>query len=480
MIKRSLKEIFNMAGGIELLEPEHSYHESDIHGVSIDSRTINHGNLFIPIIRVDDGHKYVVKAFENGAIASLWQKDHGPPPTGSPIIMVEDTLKALHHIAKAYRSQLSCKVIGITGSNGKTTVKDMISSILETEHKVKKTFGNLNGEYGLPLSILEVEEDTEVAILEMGMSNLGEIELLSEIAKPDIAIITMIGVSHLSSLGSREGIAHAKLEILEGLNPKGALIINGDEPLLTQGLQGKTLPSTLKIITFGESETNDYFLTEIQIDESQTDIVFSINTYNCRFQLPLLGNHNIFNAMAAIAVAELFGTSIEHIQLGLLNLNISAMRMEKIQSKKGFLIINDAWNASPVSVKAAIQTLQNLEGYNKKILVLGDMLELGESENQFHIEIAQSIDVTKIHSVYTYGDLSKIITDTLNESSLNGDAIHFLSKDDLASECLRILEHNDVVLVKGSRGLKLEEVCDILMEIPLKESCEDDVEKETR
>lgn len=458
MIKRSIEEILSMVGGIEATFASPGI--LNIQGVSIDSRTIKEGNLFVPIVRIDDGHNYVKQAFENGAVASLWQADHVPPPEGLPLIIVEDTLKALQNLAQSYREQLNCKVIGITGSNGKTTVKDIVTSILSTTYKVQKTYGNLNGEYGLPLSLLEVEEDTEIVVLEMGMSNAGEMKILSEIAKPDIGVITMIGVSHLSSLGSREGIALAKLELLEGLNPNGALIINGDEPLLTQPLFEKRLPETLSVIRFGEAHTNDYF--PLTIDLHPSGISFTMNRYRDQFSVQLLGRHNVLNILAAIAAADCFQLNQQDILSGLIHLEVTGMRMERIPAPKGFLIINDAWNASPVSMKAAIETVSNLDGFNKKVLVLGDMLELGDKENDFHEEIAKSMDLSKIHSVFTFGNLSRIISDALRNSKIEGTVKHFTSKEDLVFECKQLLNKNDVILVKGSRGLKLEDICDSL------------------
>ncbi|WP_308639357.1 UDP-N-acetylmuramoyl-tripeptide--D-alanyl-D-alanine ligase [Paenibacillus silvisoli] len=428
-----------------------------IHGVSIDSRTVKQDQLFIPIVRVDDGHNYVSQAFENGAVASLWQADHVPYPEGLPLIIVKDTLEALHKLAKSYRKQLSSKVVGITGSNGKTTVKDLVASILGTAYKVQKTFGNLNGEYGLPLSLLEVEEDTDIIVLEMGMSQAGEMKILSEIAKPDVAVITMIGVSHLSQLGSREGIAIAKLEILEGLNPCGAIVINGDEPLLTHGIAGKELLETLSVVRFGEAQSNDYY--PLIIEQNETGLSFTLNRYSDEIPVSLLGKHNVLNALAAIAVADRFGVAEQGVREGLKQIEMTGMRMERIPSAKGFLIINDAWNASPVSMKAAIETVAVMDGFHRKILILGDMLELGEQENEFHMEIAKSIDPSTFHSVYTIGQLSSIISDTLDSLAFKGETRHFTSKDDLIEVCRQLLAKDDVVLVKGSRGLKLEDIC---------------------
>jgi len=272
----------------------------------------------------------------------------------------------------------------------------------------------------------------------------------------------MIGVSHLSSLGSREGIALAKLELLEGLNPTGALIINGDEPLLTKPLSEKGLPETLSVIRFGESHTNDYF--PVTIDLNPSGFSFTMNRKREEFSALLLGRHNVLNVLAAIALADHLHINLQDIQNGLNNLEVTGMRMERISARKGFLIINDAWNASPVSMKAAIDTLSNLDGFNKNVLVLGDMLELGEKENEFHEQIAKSIDMTKIHSVLTIGHLSKIISDALSDSKREGLVRHFASKEELVSACNQLLNKGDVILVKGSRGLKLEDICNSLKE----------------
>ncbi len=460
MFKRHIQDLLLFTKAIHATEACQAHFLKNIEGVSIDSRTLQKGNLFVPIVRIDDGHNYVRRAFENGAAASLWQEDHGAPPEDLPIIIVKDTLAALQNMAREYRNQLNCKVVAVTGSNGKTTVKDMVTSILSTTCKVQKTRGNLNGEYGLPLTILELDEDTEVAVLEAGMSHVGEIKALSEIARPDIGIITMIGVSHLSNLGSREAIALAKLELLHGMNQHGVLLINGDEPLLTGALPELEFPETITVKTFGEMASNYYFSSNIA--KTPNGLSFEVNTYDGAFFMPLLGSHNVWNALAAIAAADCFGVSGESVKKGLANLEISKMRMERIVGSGGFLIINDAWNASPVSMKAAIDTVAKLEGYSKKVLVLGDMLELGNEEMAFHEEIAECIDTSKLHSVFTFGRLSKVISDSVNSASLKGEAKHFTSKEELASECRRILTSDDVVLLKGSRGMKLEEVCDLL------------------
>lgn len=452
MIKRSLSDICEMVNGDGLNQAYNSY---PISGVSIDTRTLSTGNLFIPIMRIDNGHNYVQEAFDKGAVASLWQMDQPNPPKGVPIIFVDNTLEALQSLARTYRNQLNSKIVGVTGSNGKTTTKDMIFSIVSTTYKTQKTLGNYNGEYGLPLTLLELEEDTEVAILEMGMSNPGEIKLLSEIARPDIAIITMIGVSHISTMGSKEAISKAKLEILTGLNQEGTFIFIGDEQLLSKELTKLKIPESIKIIRFGESPDNNYYTT--REEQSDEGVHFILNDRQEYF-IPMLGKHNVFNAIASIAAAKELKISLKNIKSGLQKIVITEMRMQQIKTKLGYTIINDAWNASPVSMKAAIQTMAGLTGYKRKILVLGDMFELGVNEVEYHKEIGQVIKYGLVDYVFTIGNLSEHISNQLYKSFPSTHVKHFLSSQELVEHINNVIEENDVILFKGSRGMKLEEV----------------------
>lgn len=364
----NLKKLEKVVNGEGLQE---SFHLIEMHGVCIDSKNMKEGNLFVPIIRVKDGHEYVKEAMDNGAVASLWKKSYGTPPKGIPIIFVDDTLFALQQLAQFYRRELNVKVIGITGSNGKTTVKDIIGSILSSTYRVHKTKGNFNSQIGLPLTILEMKRDTEFLILEMGMSEKGQIRNLSRIAQPDVAIITMIGQSHLETLGSREEIAKAKFEIIDGLNDDGLFLYNGDEPLLSQNINMLGIESK----SFGGKYTNDLFPTNVQLDEY--GVHFKLNNTKIQYDVPLHGKHNILNAIVGIAVGQFYKVPIEKIQEALQQINITQMRFQFLTAKTGFTIINDAWNASPSSMKAAIETLQKLNAYEKKIIVIGDMLELG-------------------------------------------------------------------------------------------------------
>lgn len=457
LIKKSLKFVQEMVNGDGLAV---QFEDLLVEGVSIDSRTVQKGNLYIPIIRIKDGHDYVLDAIKKGAVAALWKKNHPNPPKDIPLIFVDNTLSSLQQLAYAYRRLLSVKVVGITGSNGKTTTKDMINSIVGTSFKVHKTKGNLNSQIGLPLTILEVSEDVEIVVLEMGMSESGQIEQLSKIAKPDIAIITMIGVSHIATLGSREGIAKAKSEIISGLKDNGLLIYNGDEPLLQDVINPYS--GRIRFITFGEKTNNDYYPSSILNDSG--GYKFLINNKNTpQYTLPLMGKHNVQNALASIAVANELRINEENIEKGLKSLTITEMRMQKLTSKDGFTIINDAWNASPNSVQAAIETFQELGEYNRRILVLGDMLELGDKEEEYHKEIGRYINPNKIDFLITYGPLSKNIANVAQKNLGNQRVKHLSDKDEIVNVIKSISNERDIILVKGSRGMALEEVVNKLL-----------------
>ncbi|GAB6412877.1 UDP-N-acetylmuramoyl-tripeptide--D-alanyl-D-alanine ligase [Bacillus cereus] len=449
LIQMNLKKLEEVINGGGLHE---SFHHLEIHGVRIDSKNMKEGNVFVPIIRVKDGHEYVKESMDNGAVASLWKKSYGTPPKGVPIIFVDDTLFALQQLAQFYRREINVKVIGITGSNGKTTVKDIIEGILSSTYRVHKTKGNFNSQIGLPLTILEMKRDTEFLILEMGMSEKGQIRNLSRIAQPDVAVITMIGQSHLETLGSRKEIAKAKLEIIDGLRENGLFLYNGDEPLLSRN--NKT--SSVNCKTFGEKDTNDLFPTNVQLDEY--GVHFKLNNTKIQYDVPLHGKHNILNAIVGIVVGQFYKVPTEKIQEALQQINITQMRFQFLTAKTGFTIINDAWNASPSSMKAAIETLQKLNAYEKKMIVIGDMLELGKEAKTYHREIGKMLNEESIQYVFTYGALSEIVAEEARKNYHTGKVQSFDNKDEIAEEVLKIITKNDVVLLKGSRGMALEEI----------------------
>ena len=449
MIKRTLAEIAAMVKG----QIHDSVRDVVVVGVTNDTRKITDANLFVPLQgEKSNGHDHVLQAFEQGASASFWEHNQPNPPEGAALIFVENSLQALQQLAKAYLNELEAKVIGITGSNGKTTTKDMTASILGTKYRVHKTSGNYNNHIGLPLTVLSAPENTEMLILEMGMSSRGEISLLSRIGQPDAAIITNIGESHLLDLGSREGIADAKMEIVEGLKSEGVLIYNGDEPLLINRI-GEVAS---RKISFGRSITNDYYPAAIQ--PGQDEMNFTIEKEGMHsFQLPVLGTHNVLNSLAAIAVGREMGISYEEIARGLRELKLTNMRMEVSFGANGEKIINDAYNASPTSMKAAIELVKGMTDATKKILVLGDMLELGPEEAEYHYKMGELI-TEEIDYVLAYGNLSVNLAEGAKANLGPERVFHFEDKEKLVHKLKELTEPHALVLVKASRGMRLEEV----------------------
>ncbi|RLQ93182.1 UDP-N-acetylmuramoyl-tripeptide--D-alanyl-D-alanine ligase [Falsibacillus albus] len=457
MIKRSLEQLAEMFEfDRDILD---RFGDVEISGVCIDTRKIEQGNLFVPFKGEKvDGHTMVRDAFEKGASAALWEKEVPNPPEDLPILIVDSSLIAVQELSKSYRNQLDLKVVGVTGSNGKTSTKDMIYSILSQKYAVQKTEGNYNNHLGLPLTLLSLKETTEVAVLEMGMSGRGEIEFLTKLAKPDFAVITNIGESHLQDLGSREGIAEAKLEIAEGLDEDGVLIYFGDEPLLTSRLN-KPLPYQTQ--SFGRSKENDVYPIHLKPTDSGTR--FGVNILpETEFDVPVLGEHNVMNAMSALIIGHRLGLSAEQLVKGISGLKLTSMRMERLTGMKESVIINDAYNASPTSMRAAIKMAEEFEGCRNKFLVLGDMLELGDMEKQFHTEVGKTIHPDKIDEVFTFGPLSRFIAEGAKQN-FSENAVHaFEDKEGLINLLKKKLGKNDLVVVKASRGMKLEEVVEAL------------------
>ncbi|MEB1809990.1 MAG: UDP-N-acetylmuramoyl-tripeptide--D-alanyl-D-alanine ligase [Bacillaceae bacterium] len=427
-------------------------------GVYTDSRQPMLDGLFIPIVGERfDGHDFIHTAIEKGATASLWQKNKAVPeslPEGFQLFYVKETIQALQQLSKRYLNHINPIVVGVTGSNGKTTTKDILDSVLSTSYKTYKTQGNYNNHIGLPLTILGMESDCELLILEMGMSGYGEIELLSLIGEPHYAVVTNIGESHIEQLGSREGIAQAKMEIVKGLRESGKVFIDGDEPLLKPFYHKN-------VITCGFGDTCDSKI--LNVSTSDYGFRFSLKGEETIYELPLLGRHNIKNAAYAIMVGRELGLSEKSIQTGLKQVNLTGMRLERMTGLNGSTIINDAYNASPTSMKAAIEAVKELPGYSKKVLILGDMYELGPDEEELHRLVAAVIEAPITH-LFTVGEKGQWILDAFNEKNDHRLIVQsFLNKEDLIASTLKLLDGETVVLIKASRGLQLETITKHLM-----------------
>lgn len=413
-----------------------------VHRVITDSRSVQAGDLFIPLVGENfDGHDFL-EDVSHQAVAVL---SHKKEFHGSDVIQVEDTLHALQTLANQYRLKVDPIVIGITGSNGKTSTKDILDAVLAKRYKTHATKGNYNNHIGLPLTILTMPQETEVLILEMGMSDFGEIKVLSQIAQPNHAIITNIGESHIENLGSREGIAQAKLEVLSGLRG-GLLVVDGDEALLTQS------PYTGRVCSCGFLAGNDVKVEAVSVSLEGT--YFEVN--NEMFKTNLIGNHHAKNASYAITLAKHLNVAVSQIKRGLEHVRLTGMRFERVKARTGAEFINDAYNASPTSMRAAINIIKELDGYDRKVLVLGDMLELGNDLTTYYDFVKEAID-EKIDILYTYGETS-IRLQTSQETSN-----HFKRKDQLIEALNLNTKEGDLVLFKASRGMKLEEVIDQLL-----------------
>ncbi len=420
-----------------------------IHEIATDSRKQVSKGLFVPIVGDQfDGHDFIRDTINNGAIAGLWQEHKEIPtfiPNDFPLFFVKDTIEGLQKLAKFYLQKIKPVVIGITGSNGKTTTKDLVYSVLQKKYKTHKTQGNFNNHIGLPLTLVSMPEDTEVIILEMGMSNFGEISLLSELANPDYAIITNIGESHIEFLGSRAGIAKAKLEILDGMKQNGKIIVDGDEPLLS------SIEKEFSVIRCGFNPGNDLLISNVKFENDHH--YFHVNEN--QFELSLLGRHNVKNACYAIALAMELAVPMEDIKEGLEKIELTGMRLERMIGKNGALIINDAYNSSPTSMKAAIDTIKDYHQYDRKVLVLGDMYELGPNEEELHRSVADVIN-KPITDVIAIGEKGKWIADEIRDREIPVHVYSFLRKEEAVPFITEILSPETVLLFKASRGAKLE------------------------
>ena len=454
MMIRSIDAIIRMLDADYI---ENADIEEKVYGVCIDSRKVVEGNLYIPIHGVNNnGHDYVRQAIDNGAKAVLWERNEPNPPQDVVVILVEDTTAALQKLAESYRHQLDMKVIGITGSNGKTSTKDILAGILSQHYVTQKTMGNFNNEIGVPLTLLSLSENVEAAVVEMGMENLGELSFLTNMVKPDIAIITNVGCAHLENLGSMENIAKAKVEIVEGLNDHGLFIYNGDHKLLDDAVKAKMIPGTIRIKTFGKEQPCDGFVDHIRQDE--TGVSFSLNTEHV-YHLDMIGKHNACNAAAAILAAKALDLSDEEIQRGLHSIEKTGLRNELVRIKQA-LILNDSYKSNPNSALAAMDTMKEFD-YDYKIAVLGDMLELGDTSDMIHYTLGKDLVAYQVNEVLTIGEMARYIAQGARDHT-QAHVQQFETKEELLAYLLPYLDKNCMILVKGSRGMKLDEVVEEL------------------
>lgn len=429
--------------------------------VSTDTRTLAEGSLFVAIRGENfDGHKFIGEAFRKGARVVISEEEY-PAGEDTAVIVVEDTVKALGELAKNYIKTFDITVIGITGSVGKTTTKEMIAQVLSTQYNVHKTMGNFNNHIGLPLSVLNLNRDHSVAVFEMGMNALGEIDYLSKIIQPDIGVITNIGISHIEKLGSRQNILRAKLEIINGMKENGVLILNGDDELLS-GLEG-LLPMPVTFYGINENCNVQGYGIE-SMGEKGVRFTVNIRNRDVDIFLPVPGIHNVSDALAAIACAVELGITDENIQKGLMQYSNEKMRLNIIEYGN-VKVINDAYNAAPSSAIAALSVLREIAGSRRSIAVLGDMLELGEYSGEAHRNVGARVAHEKINYLVAIGQLAKdYVLGAIEAGMDKNNIIHFPDPESAINSLKELIEPNDVVLFKGSRGMHLDRIIENIFE----------------
>ena len=422
-------------------------------GANIDSRKIQPGQLFIALVGERDGHDYIPMALEKGAAAVLCSRECGDIPA----IIVEDPRVALGDIARQERLRLGMKVVGVTGSVGKSTTKEMISCVLGSTYRVEKTPVNHNNDLGMPMAILSMPQDTEIAVLEMGMNHFREIAYLTNIAKPDVAVIVNIGTVHIEYLGSREGILQAKLEILEGTKPDASVIFNGDDQLLWN----YRTEAEREITYFGE-ENPQAAVRAVNVTEEENLLRFRavIGEESHPVELNLDGRHYVSDALAAIAVGNALGVSLEDAAHSLAEFQNMAGRQEIFEAN-GYTVIKDCYNASPESMKAALKVLGRRQG--RRIAVLGDMLELGACTQAEHYCVGR-VAAEMADMLFAYGpNSSRVISGAVTGGMTDRQVDSFEDREKLVAALKRTVKPGDVLLFKGSHGMRLDLVLDEML-----------------
>lgn len=454
MRQMSLINIARACGGIYI--GDESPKSVEITGVVIDSRQVENGYLYIPMRgeRVD-GHKFIPDVFARGAAAVLSEEqlDH---PAG-PYILVESCPQALKDIAEYYRSTLSIKIVGITGSVGKTSTKEMISAVLSQKYNVLKTEGNFNNEVGLPLTILRIREEHEVAVVEMGISEFGEMHRIAKVAKPDICVLTNIGQCHLENLKDRDGVLRAKSEIFDFLKPDGVVILNGNDDKLStlreiKGIVPVTYYVEEKIADRQEGAYFVYADTIVNRGLRGLDADLHFPEETCRIHEPIPGVHNIYNACAAACVGRTLGLNDKEICAGIASAKTIAGRTNLIELGN-VLVIDDCYNANPISMKAALDVLSLAEG--RKIAVLGDMGELGADEAELHRQVGEYAAQKRIDVLFCAGKLSRAMA---KAASAACEALHFTTREELTDALLHFVKDGDTILVKASHFMEFPQI----------------------
>lgn len=445
----NLKNICTACGGTYYGPPEAL--EKEIEGITIDSRKAEKGWLFIatPGSRTD-GHSYIDPCYEKGVLCCLGEK--APVCDTKPYIRTASSFQALKDIAEYYRSTLSVPVVGITGSVGKTSTKEMIASVLSVKFNTLKTAGNFNNEIGLPLTIFNIRKDHEAAVLEMGISDFGEMHRLSRIARPNICVITNIGLCHLEFLGDRDGVLRAKSEIFDFAADHAKAIVNGDDDKLRTLKKRKDLDCT----TFGLSPENDVYAKNIEnlgLDGLKCEISTPCGDFDAHIHIP--GAHMVYNALAAACVGIACGLTLDEIKRGIGSAQTISGRNHIIHTSH-YTLMDDCYNANPVSMKASLDVLSTALG--RKVAILGDMGELGSTEKELHYSVGVHAAAKNIDLLICVGELSREIAKGAQKTDPSLNILHFQTKESLLEELPQILKEKDSILIKASHFMQFEQI----------------------
>ena len=429
--------------------------QEEVTAITTDSRKVEKGGLFVPVVgeRVD-AHRFIPQVMEAGALATLSERtlegaDH-------PYIQVGSSLQAVKDIAEFYLEQLDIPVVGITGSVGKTSTKETIASVLAQKYCVLKTDANFNNELGLSLTVFRLREEDEMAVLEMGIDDFGQMHRLAKIARPETAVITNIGWCHLENLKTRDGILQAKTEIFDHLRENGHIIINGDDDKLS------TVGTVhgIKPVHFGLDEKNEYYADEIE-SQGFRGISCRIHTPQGSFSalIPIPGRHMVYNALAGTAVGCMYGLTLEQIKQGIETLQSVSGRFHIIETGK-YTVVDDCYNANPVSMKASLDVLKEAKG--RKVAVLGDMGELGTDEAALHAEVGTHAGICGIDALYCAGPLCEYLAKAAKEADPQLEIRHFADRESLMAELPKLLQDGDQILVKASHFMEYGKIVEML------------------
>lgn len=455
-MKLTLHEVAKVVGAKNTVA---EFDDVPLRQAEFDSRKIAVGDLFVPLKGARDGHEFIETAFANGAVATLSEKEI----EGYPYVLVDDCLVAFQMLAQYYLDKLGVDVIAVTGSNGKTTTKDMIATILSTTYKTYKTQGNYNNEIGLPYTALHMPDDTEKIVLEMGQDHMGDIELLSKIAKPHISVVTLIGEAHLEFFGSRDKIAKGKMQITEGMNSDGILIVP-DDPIIED-----YLPDNMMVIRFGDNEE----ISVQDLQEEKDSLTFRTSILSLPIYLPVPGKYNATNAVVAACVGKLLAVEEEDIVDALANLELTGNRTQWKKAANGADILSDVYNANPTAMKLILETFSAIPASEtgKKIAVLADMKELGSESVQMHTGMMSSLSPNAIDHLVFYGeDIADLAT--LASQAFPANQVAYFKKtatedqfEDMLVYIKNILQPADQILLKGSNSMNLAKVVEELEQI---------------